>query len=61
MLRAAIDIAREVAASAVWLGADDGNDAAHAVYRVLGAQEIEPGVIYTYEVDLAHGDDGSAR
>ncbi len=60
MMRTAREIARDMAASAVWLGADDGNDAAHALYRSLGAQEIEPGVIYTYEIDPAHGNNGGA-
>jgi aminoglycoside 3-N-acetyltransferase I len=55
MLRTAREIARGMGAHAVWLGADAGNDAAHALYRSLGAQEIEPGVIYTYEIDQAQG------
>lgn len=53
MLLTARDIARGMGAHAVWLGADEANDAAHALYRSLGAQEIEPGVIYTYEIDPA--------
>jgi ribosomal protein S18 acetylase RimI-like enzyme len=60
MLRAACEIARGMAAHAVWLGADDGNDAAHALYRSLGAHEIEPGVIYTYEIDQVHCNDAGA-
>ncbi len=51
ILRMARGIARDIGAHAVWLGADTGNDAAHALYRSLGAQEIEPGVIYTYEIE----------
>ncbi len=54
MLLRAREIARGMGADALWLGADEGNDAAHALYRSLGAQEIEPGVIYTYEIDPAH-------
>lgn len=50
MLRTARDIARRMGAHALWLGADEGNDAAHALYRSLGAHEAEPGVIYTYEI-----------
>ncbi len=57
MMRTAREIARDMGASAVWLGADNGNDAAHALYRSLGAKEIEPGVIYTNEIDPAHGND----
>jgi ribosomal protein S18 acetylase RimI-like enzyme len=49
MLKKAREIAQGMGAHAVWLGADDGNDAAHALYRSLGASEIEPGIIYTYE------------
>lgn len=60
MLKAAREIARGIGASAVWLGADDGNDAAHSLYRSLGAHEIEPGVIYTYEIDQSHGNDATA-
>jgi aminoglycoside 3-N-acetyltransferase I len=51
MLRMAREIARGMEAHAVWLGADTGNDAAHALYRSFGARDIEPGVIYTYEID----------
>ena len=57
MLRTACEIARRMGARAVWLGADEGNDAAHALYRSLGAQEVEPGVIYTYEIDQAPRND----
>jgi ribosomal protein S18 acetylase RimI-like enzyme len=60
MLRAACEIARGMGAHAVWLGADDGNDAAHALYRSLGARQIEPGVIYTYEIDQVHCNDAGA-
>jgi ribosomal protein S18 acetylase RimI-like enzyme len=49
MLQRAREIARAMGAHSIWLGADEGNDAAQALYRSLGAQEIEPGVIYTYE------------
>ncbi len=51
MLRVARGIARRMGAHAIWLGADTGNDGAHALYRSLRPQEIEPGVIYTYEID----------
>jgi len=54
MLLRAGEIARAMGAHAIWLGADEGNDAAHALYRSLGAQKVEPGVIYTYEIDEAH-------
>jgi ribosomal protein S18 acetylase RimI-like enzyme len=53
LMRAAQAIAGQMAATAVWLGADDGNDAAHALYRSLGPQEVEPGVIYTYQIESA--------
>jgi hypothetical protein len=43
-----------MAATAVWLGADDGNNAAHALYRALGPQQVEPGVIYTYKIDRSN-------
>jgi ribosomal protein S18 acetylase RimI-like enzyme len=51
MLQAAGEIARGLGAHAMWLGADDGNDAAHALYRSLGPQEIEPGTFYTYTIE----------
>jgi aminoglycoside 3-N-acetyltransferase I len=51
MLQAAGEVARGLGAHALWLGADDGNEAAHALYRSLGAQEIEPATIYTYVID----------
>ena len=60
MLKAVREIAGGMGAHAVWLGADDGNDAAHALYRSLGAHEIEPGVIYTYEIDHVHCNDAGA-
>ena len=60
MLKAIREIARGMGAHAVWLGADDGNDAAHALYHALGAHRIEPGVIYTYEIDQVHGNDAHA-
>jgi ribosomal protein S18 acetylase RimI-like enzyme len=53
LLLRAREIARSIGAHAIWLGADEGNDAAHALYRSLGPQEIEPGVIYSYEIDEA--------
>lgn len=53
MMRAATETARSLGAHAVWLGADDGNEAAHALYRSLGPQEVEQGVIYTYTVRSA--------
>jgi ribosomal protein S18 acetylase RimI-like enzyme len=61
LMRAAQQIAREMAATAVWLGADDGNDAAQALYRSLGPQEVEPGVVYTYKTDPANDKDSGAR
>ena len=60
MLKATREIARRMGARAVWLGADDGNDAAHALYRSLGAHRIEPGIIYTYEIDQVHRNDAGA-
>lgn len=60
MLTAAREIAQDMGARAVWLGADDGNDGAHALYRSLGAHESEPGVIYTYEIEQAHCNDAGA-
>ncbi|MBV8221051.1 MAG: GNAT family N-acetyltransferase [Solirubrobacterales bacterium] len=60
LMHAAQEIAREMAATAVWLGADDGNEAAHALYRSLGPQEVEPGVIYTYKIDPANDKHGGA-
>jgi ribosomal protein S18 acetylase RimI-like enzyme len=44
------DIAHEMGADEAWLGADEGNDPAHALYRKLGPDEIDPGVIYSYRV-----------
>jgi ribosomal protein S18 acetylase RimI-like enzyme len=51
MMQKAQSIARGLRAHAMWLGADTGNEAAHSLYRSLLAQEIEPGVIYTYEIE----------
>jgi ribosomal protein S18 acetylase RimI-like enzyme len=51
MLRMASRIARSMGAQAIWLGADAGNEAAHALYRSLGPHGSEPGVIYTYEIE----------
>jgi aminoglycoside 3-N-acetyltransferase I len=50
LMKAIRDIAREMGADEAWLGADDGNDAAHALYRKLDPDEIDPGVIYSYRV-----------
>jgi ribosomal protein S18 acetylase RimI-like enzyme len=50
MLLRVREIAQAMGAHAIWLGADEGNEGAHALYRSLGAQQIEPGVIYTYEI-----------
>jgi len=60
LMRAAQEIAREMAATAVWLGADDGNDAAYALYRSLGPQQVEPGVIYAYKIDPSNDKHGYA-
>jgi aminoglycoside 3-N-acetyltransferase I len=60
MLKAALEIALGMGSHAVWLGADDGNDAAHAVYRSLGPNEIEAGVIYSYEIDQVECNDAGA-
>jgi aminoglycoside 3-N-acetyltransferase I len=60
LMHAAQEIAREMAATAVWLGADDGNDAAHALCRSLGPREMEPGVVYTYKIDPSNDKRGSA-
>jgi len=60
LMRAAQEIAREMAATAVWLGAESANDAAHALYRSLGPQEVEPGVIYTYTIDPSNDKHGGA-
>jgi ribosomal protein S18 acetylase RimI-like enzyme len=61
MLKAAREIARGMGAHAVWLGADNGNDAAHALYRSLRAHEIEPGVIYTYVLDQVQSNELARR
>jgi len=50
LMAAVMEITRDSGASEAWLGADDGNDAAHALYRKLQPSEVEPGVIYSYKV-----------
>lgn len=51
LMEAAIDIAREMGAESLWLGTDDYRDAANALYRSLGASEIESASIYSWDVD----------
>jgi len=50
LMMSVMAIARDMGISEAWLGADDGNEAAHALYRRLHPSETEPGVIYTYRV-----------
>ena len=45
-----LSIAREMGASEAWLGADEANHAAHALYLKLRPSEVDPGVIYSYKV-----------
>jgi aminoglycoside 3-N-acetyltransferase I len=60
MLQAAGEIARGLGAHALWLGADQGNEPAHALYRSLGPQDVEPGTIYTYAITPPPGDAADA-
>jgi len=50
LMGAVMEIGRDAGASEAWLGADDGNEAAHALYRKLQPSDMDPGVIYTYKV-----------
>ena len=50
LMRELIKLAKETGADEAWLGADEGNDAAYALYRSLQPSTEEPGVIFTYKV-----------
>ncbi len=43
-------LARESDVNEAWLGVDEGNDAAYALYRKLAPSEEEPGAIFTYRI-----------
>ncbi len=43
-------LAEEMGAEEAWLGADEGNDAAYALYRKLKPSAEEPGMIFTFKV-----------
>src|SRR4051812_36700808 len=45
------NIARELGCTELWLGTEDDNSPANALYRKLGPSEIEHGPIYTYKLD----------
>lgn len=44
-------IAKEKGLKEVWLGTETTNDAANAFYKSLNPTEIEPSIIYAYEVE----------
>jgi aminoglycoside 3-N-acetyltransferase I len=44
-------IAKERGLAEVWLGADDGNEPAHALYKKLKPTEEDPCTIYSYKID----------
>ncbi len=50
MMKELFRLANELGASEVWLGADEDNDAANALYKKLEPSKIEPGNIYTWKV-----------
>jgi len=43
-------LAKERSYTEVWLGADQDNQAANALYRRLKPSEIDPSITYTYKV-----------
>lgn len=50
MMEELFRLAKQMGAEEVWLGVDEGNDAAYALYRKLGPSEEERGTIFTYKV-----------
>ncbi|MEQ8858613.1 MAG: GNAT family N-acetyltransferase [Pseudomonadales bacterium] len=46
-----IELARDAGCEEVWLGTEHDNDAANALYRSLGPDEVAQVVGYTYETD----------
>lgn len=50
MMHETFAIGRALGASEAWLGADDGNDPAIALYENLHPSETEHGPIYTYKL-----------
>ena len=50
MMKELLKLAEHYGAEEAWLGADEGNEAAYALYRSLKPSEEEPGVIFTYKL-----------
>lgn len=51
MMREAFAIGRELGATEAWLGTEDDNEPAKALYQSLRPSEIERGPIYTYKIE----------
>jgi ribosomal protein S18 acetylase RimI-like enzyme len=50
LMRELFKIAKERGLSEVWLGADDDNEAANALYRKLDPSDVDRTITYTYKV-----------
>jgi aminoglycoside 6'-N-acetyltransferase I len=51
MMQETFAIGRQYGADEAWLGTEDDNDAANALYQGLAPSETEHGPIYTYKLD----------
>ena len=58
MVNALIQMARDKGADDAWLGTEHDNEAANALYRSLGPDEVEAGPIYTFYAST-HGSGGN--
>lgn len=54
MMKEAFAIGRELGATEAWLGTEDDNEPAKALYEGLDPSEIENGPIYTYKIEEQH-------
>jgi ribosomal protein S18 acetylase RimI-like enzyme len=50
LMQEAFRLAKEMDLDEVWIGADDDNPTANALYKKLGPSEADPGTTYSYEV-----------
>jgi len=56
MMHEAFAISRQLGATKAWLGTEDDNEPAKALYQGLDPSKIEHGPIYTYKIDAtSHG------
>lgn len=50
LMQEMLNIAKEQGLAEVWLGADDGNEPAHALYKSLHPYEEDPCTVYAYKI-----------